>query len=203
MEPEKSPVKAILRKENKARGITFPYFKTYYKGVCCVCVCVYIERKSLSHVWLFVNPLTVACQAPQSMEFPARILEWVAISFSRGSSYIYVCVLSHFSRVWLFVTLWTTVHQLPCVFVCVCSVVSSFLQPQENYSPPGSIVRGILQARILEWAVISFPREPSRSRDLICVSCISCIGRYILYQYATLEIPIYVSIFMPVLTNTE
>ena len=38
MEPQKSPVKAILRKENKARGITFPYFKTYYEGVC---MCIY------------------------------------------------------------------------------------------------------------------------------------------------------------------
>ena len=34
-----------------------------------------------------VTPWTVACQALLSMEIiPARILEWVAISFSRGSS---------------------------------------------------------------------------------------------------------------------
>ena len=32
-----------------------------------------------------VTPWTVACQAPLSMGFQARILEWVAISFSRGS----------------------------------------------------------------------------------------------------------------------
>ena len=33
------------------------------------------------------SPRTVAYQAPQSMEiFQARVLEWVAISFSRGSS---------------------------------------------------------------------------------------------------------------------
>ena len=36
----------------------------------------------------FETPWTVAHQAPLSMEFSqARILEWVAISFSRGSSY--------------------------------------------------------------------------------------------------------------------
>ena len=41
----------------------------------------------LSHVWLFVTPWTVACQAPLSMEIlQARILVLVAISFSRGSS---------------------------------------------------------------------------------------------------------------------
>ena len=39
----------------------------------------------LSHVRLFVIPWTVAHQAPLSMGFSqARILEWVAISFSRG-----------------------------------------------------------------------------------------------------------------------
>ena len=37
--------------------------------------------KPLSHVGLFVTPWTVAHQAPP------RILEWVAISFSRGSSW--------------------------------------------------------------------------------------------------------------------
>ena len=41
----------------------------------------------LSHVRLFVTPWTVAYQAPLSMIFfQARVLEWVAISFSRGSS---------------------------------------------------------------------------------------------------------------------
>ena len=43
--------------------------------------------KSLSHVWLFATPWTVAHQAPPSVGFfQARVLEWVAISFSRGSS---------------------------------------------------------------------------------------------------------------------
>ena len=40
----------------------------------------------LSCVQLFVAPWTVACQAPLPMEFQVRILEWVASSFSRGSS---------------------------------------------------------------------------------------------------------------------
>ena len=40
-----------------------------------------------SHVSLFVTPWTVAYQAPLSMGiFQARILEWVAIPSSRGSS---------------------------------------------------------------------------------------------------------------------
>ena len=45
------------------------------------------EVKSLSRVQLFATPWTVAYQAPPSMGFFwARVLEWVVISFSRGSS---------------------------------------------------------------------------------------------------------------------
>ena len=32
-------------------------------------------------------------------------------------------------------------------------------------SPPGSSVHGILQARIVEWVAISFPRGSSQSRE--------------------------------------
>ena len=42
---------------------------------------------SHSHVWLFVTPWTVARQAPLPMEIlQVRILEWVAMPSSRGSS---------------------------------------------------------------------------------------------------------------------
>ena len=42
----------------------------------CVCVCVCV-CESLSQVYL--------CQVPLSMEFQAKILEWLIIPFSRGS----------------------------------------------------------------------------------------------------------------------
>ena len=43
--------------------------------------------QSLGGIQLFATPWTVACQAPLSMRFfQARILEWVACPFSRGSS---------------------------------------------------------------------------------------------------------------------
>ena len=41
-----------------------------------------------------------------------------------------------------------------------------------DWSPPGSSVHGILQARILECAVISSFRGSSRSRDRIWISCL-------------------------------
>ena len=52
--------------------------------------------------------------------------------------------------------------------LCVCvshSVVSISLWPHGLYSPPGSSVHGIFQARILEWVVISFSRGSSWPRD--------------------------------------
>ena len=49
-------------------------------SVKCVCVCV------LNHVQLFVMPWTVVRQTPLHEIFQATVLEWVGISFSRGSS---------------------------------------------------------------------------------------------------------------------
>ena len=54
----------------------------------------------------------------------------------------------------------------------------SFANPVDG-SPPGSSVRGILQARILEWVAVSFSRASSPLRDR---TRISCIGRWILYH---------------------
>ena len=46
-----------------------------------------VKVKSLSHVWLFATPWTVAYQASSvHWILQARLLEWVTISFSRGSS---------------------------------------------------------------------------------------------------------------------
>jgi len=45
-----------------------------------------------------------------------------------------------------------------------------------DYSPPGSSVRGIFQARILEWVAISFSRGSSQPRTQTQVSCIA--GRF-------------------------
>ena len=54
-------------------------------------------------------------------------------------------------------------------------------------SPPGSSVRGILQARILEWVAMPSSRGSSRPRDQTRVSFISCVGKQILYCWATGE----------------
>ena len=45
-------------------------------------------------------------------------------------------------------------------------------------SPPSSSVHGIIQAKLLEWIAIFFSRDQT---------CVSCIGRLILYHCATWE----------------
>ena len=66
---------------------------------------------------------------------------------------------------------------------CVLSHVQLFVTPW------GSSVHGIFQSRILEWVAIPFSWGSSRPRDWTHVSCVSCIGRQLLYHWAIWEIP--------------
>ena len=52
-------------------------------------------------------------------------------------------------------------------------------------SLPGCSVHEIFQARILEWVAISSSKISSWPRDQTGISCISCIGRQILYLGTT------------------
>ena len=63
-------------------------------------------------------------------------------------------------------------------------------------SPPGSSVHGISQARILEWVAISFSRASSRPRNWTCISCVSCIGRKILYHWSPFAFPLPWQVFL-------
>ena len=51
-------------------------------------------------------------------------------------------------------------------------------------SPPGSSIHGILQARTLRWAAVSFSRGSFWSRNRIHVFC---TGRWVFYCWATRE----------------
>ena len=73
-------------------------------------------------------------------------------------------MLSCFSCVWLCATLWTVVHQAP-------------------------LSMGILQERILEGVAIASSRGSSQPRDQTCISYVSCIGRWVLYQQCHLGSP--------------
>ena len=60
------------------------------------------------------------------------------------------------------------------------SHVQLFCDPVDC-SPPGSSAHGIFQARILESGAISYSRASSWSRNWTHTSCVSCIGRQVLY----------------------
>ena len=58
-----------------------------------------------------------------------------------------------------------------------------------DWSPPGSSVHGILQARILEWVVMSFSRGSSPPSDRTHISYVSWISRQVLYHEGCLRSP--------------
>ena len=99
----------------------------------------------------------------------ARILEWVAMPFSRGSSQprdqtqVY-CIAGIFF--------------IKCVHAKSLESFLTLCNPMDH-SPPGSSVHGILQARILEWVAIPFSRESFQPRNQIWVSCIA--GRFFFF----------------------
>ena len=62
------------------------------------------------------------------------------------------------------------------ILVVVIRQVVSNLWPHALYSLPGSSVHGILQAIILEWVAIYFPRGSSQPKNWIQVSCLA--GRF-------------------------
>ena len=78
----------------------------------------------------------------------------------------------------------------PCVAatllrVCMCAKVlqsSLTLCDPVDCSLPGSPVHGILQTRIPEWVAVLFSRGSSRLRDRNFASCVSCVGRRVLYH---------------------
>ena len=74
-----------------------------------------------------------------------------------------------------------------CVCVLVAQSCLTLCDPVADCSLPGSSVQGILQARILGWAAISFSREFFQPRDRTHIFGVSSISRQILYQCATWE----------------
>ena len=82
-------------------------------------------------------------------------------------------------------TAWTVVEvlALSALHVCTRSRDQLFCDPVDC-SPPGSSV-GIFQAGILKWIVMSSSRGSFWPRGWTGASCISCLGRWLLYHWAT------------------
>ena len=73
-----------------------------------------------------------------------------------------------------------------CKKVCMCDQLCPTFYDPMDCSSPGSSVHGIFQARKLEWVAISSSRGSSWPRDRTCVFCLE---RQILYQWAMWEVP--------------
>ena len=127
-----------------------------------------VFSQSLSHVQLCnlmaCRPLGFSVHGI----FQARILEWVAISSSRGSysprDQTHVFCVSCIS--WWILYHWSHLGSpslIMFLFLGVCSIIQ--LCASTDCSPQGSSVHGILQARILVWVAISSSRGSSQCRD--------------------------------------
>ena len=75
------------------------------------CTMLLLLLSHISRVLLCATPYMAAYQAPVSGILQARILEWVAISFS--SSWKWKVKVKSLSRVWFFATPWTVAYQAP------------------------------------------------------------------------------------------
>ena len=89
----------------------------------------------LSHVQLFATPWTVACQAPLSVDIlQARILEWVSISSSRGSSppRDWTCVSCIGRQILYHWATWESQHEKGNTQVWEEQKVSNKMNPRRN-----------------------------------------------------------------------
>ena len=60
-----------------------------------------------------------------------------------------------------------------------------------DWNPPGSSVRGISQARVLEWAAISSTTGTFWPRDQTHVYYVSCIAGRFFIHWAIMEAPLH------------
>ena len=121
------------------------------------------ERVSHSVVSDSFDPLD--CSPPGSSVhgiLQARILQWVAIPFSRGSSQPRdwtqdSCITGRWFIIWTTREAPKELHAAAAKSLQSCPTLCN----PRNSSPPGSSVPGILQAGTLEWVAISFSIVPS------------------------------------------
>ena len=164
---------------------------SFYPNLLCACLVI---RSCL----ILCNPMD--CSPPSSSVhgiFLAKILEWVTISSSRESSrprdWTHVswfsCIFCNFFLYIYIIACCDSIERKQLVNEddtwkvqtmdhLLCSVVQSCLTLCDpvDCSPPGSSVHGISLAKILEWVTISWTRDWTH---------ISCIGRQVLYCWAT------------------
>ena len=161
--------------------------------------CVHAKYHCFSGIQLFGTLLTVVHQAPLSMGFSRQY--WSGLPcplpgdlFDLGIEPTSLFTSSAMTgKFFSTSTTWEAICTCICICECKCiyteldkKFIWIFLQHAHSvaktcltlYSPPGSPVHGIFQARILEWVAISSSRGSCQPRD------VSCIGKWILHHCA-------------------
>ena len=129
--------------------------------------------------------------------FTLKLINVLMESYSCFSSNFHPVILGFISKSWLVQWLLQCSHTekwfiLTMDLFIVCAHTQSFSRVwlfcnPVDCSSPGSSVHGISQARILEWGAISYFRNSSWPWDWTHLSCISFLGRWILYHCTTWE----------------
>ena len=131
-----------------------------------------VNKRRLQWVWVWVCKNTSKCL--QSLE---KIQDDTGIFFFQNGKE-YECFLLRTSFT-ILISVYFPVFSVTQWCLVLCDPM--------DCSPQGSFIHKTSQARILEWAAISFSRVSSQPRDQTHVSCSSGIGRQILYHYGTRE----------------
>ena len=145
-----------------------------------------VYTKTSHTVTLFKMYISVFCNVIFQLFFPV-FYDPHQCWHSGPSLFILIiaqCAVQGLNKLWS-VCSTPTCRQWGYFCVGVCSVTQScptLFDPMDYSSPSSSV-----QARILEWGAISYSRGSSPPRDRIHFSCVSCIGRQILYDWATRE----------------
>ena len=125
----------------------------------------------------------------------AKILEWVDFPFSRESPQPrdrtqLSCITGGFFTSWAAREALLSIISIICLcYLCRAnslSLVWLFCDPMDC-SPPGSFVRGILQARILEWVAIPFSKGSCYNPETWDWTQVSCIVVRLFTIWATRE----------------
>ena len=115
--------------------------------------------------WLPPKPLNRNTQ-PTRAWWSAKTSRWLSQSSTQPVSlYLFILYLNIYVHAKLLQS---------CPTLCDCM----------DCSPPGSSVHGISQAGILEWVAIPCSRGSSRPRNQMRISC---IGKWVLFHWATRE----------------
>ena len=154
-------------------------FRASWKGPLCGVECeLQIQRSLLSspglyscvHMWKWMGKMPQGTGLLHWTE-PRPHTHQVSITVDMPTQERNTREWANTHRTWTLSPAYVHAHAQSCPTLC---------NPMD-YSPPGSSIHGIFQARILEWVATSSSRGSSRPRDQTCI----CIGRQILCHSAT------------------